>query len=162
MADNWLVIQTRNLDKIKEYISTLPRQLRGKATEAAGEYLIGNERRGLKHYPARVKHGRDNPYQWQTERQRRAYFASNGFGKGIPYQRTGDLANGWEQINSGVESRVVNEVPYAPFVIDEFQQVGHKEDGWRLVSQIISTNIAGMFQQIDRVLQDWINRNEPK
>ena len=162
MADNWLVIQTRNLDKIKEYISTLPRQLRGKATEAAGEYLIGNERRGLKHYPARVRHGQDNPYQWQTERQRRAYFASNGFGKVIPYQRTGDLANGWEQINSGVESRVVNEVPYATYVMDELQQRGHRADGWRLVSQIISTNIAGMFQQIDRVLQDWINRNEPK
>lgn len=28
------------------------------------------------------------PIQWDSERQRRAFFATNGFGKGIPYRRT--------------------------------------------------------------------------
>lgn len=28
------------------------------------------------------------PIQWDSERQKRAYFASNGFGAGIPYKRT--------------------------------------------------------------------------
>jgi hypothetical protein len=28
------------------------------------------------------------PIQWDSERQKRAYFATNGFGAGIPYQRT--------------------------------------------------------------------------
>ncbi len=29
------------------------------------------------------------PVQWDSAKQRNAYFASNGFGKGIPYKRTG-------------------------------------------------------------------------
>lgn len=28
------------------------------------------------------------PIDWDSERQRRAFFATNGFGKGIPYRRT--------------------------------------------------------------------------
>ncbi len=160
--DKWLKINTRNLEAVKEFISTLPRQIRGQATEAASEYLIGNESRGLKHYPARVQHGADNPYQWQSGKQRRAYFASNGFGKGIPYQRTNSLSDGWTTINDGVKTAIVNDLPYATYVMDEYQQRGHKADGWRLVSQIISTNIRGMYQQIDKVLREWIGRNEPK
>ena len=31
----------------------------------------------------------DYPVTWDSERQRRAFFATNGFGNGIPYKRTG-------------------------------------------------------------------------
>lgn len=30
------------------------------------------------------------PIQWDSEKQRRAFFATNGFGHGIPYNRTGN------------------------------------------------------------------------
>lgn len=36
------------------------------------------------------------PVQWDSERQKRAYYATDGFGAGIPYQRTQTY------INSGV------------------------------------------------------------
>ena len=155
-------IKVRNLDRVREFISTLPRNIRGEATKEAGTYLIGNDSRGLKHYPARVQHGEANPYQWQSEKQRRAYFASNGFGRGIPYVRRNELKNGWKMISKGVDMRVVNDVPYASFVVDQFQQRGHRADKWRLVSEVIKSNMTGMFQSINRVLQEWINRNEPK
>ena len=32
---------------------------------------------------------------WDTERQRRAYFATGGFGAGIPYRRTGATQAAW-------------------------------------------------------------------
>jgi hypothetical protein len=35
------------------------------------------------------------PSQWDSEKQRRAYFASNGFGQGIPYVRKGNYIRGW-------------------------------------------------------------------
>ena len=35
------------------------------------------------------------PIQWDSERQRRAYFATNGFGGGIPYRRTGAYERSW-------------------------------------------------------------------
>lgn len=36
------------------------------------------------------------PVQWDSERQRRAFFATGGFGKGIPYQRTGGYIAAWK------------------------------------------------------------------
>jgi hypothetical protein len=156
-----ITIKTRNLEKVKQFIDTLPRNIRGEAAKEAGIYLIGNDRRGLKHYPARVQHGEFNPYQWQSDKQRKAYFASNGFGKGIPYSRSNSLKGGWHQIGGGVNTQIVNNVPYAGYVVDADQQRGHAADKWRLVSDVIASNIAGMFQSINRVLQRWINRNEP-
>jgi hypothetical protein len=35
------------------------------------------------------------PIDWQTEKQRRAYFATDGFGKGIPTKRTGEHTRAW-------------------------------------------------------------------
>src|SRR5689334_9970305 len=36
------------------------------------------------------------PIQWTSDRQRKAYFATNGFGRGVPYSRTHDLVNAWK------------------------------------------------------------------
>jgi hypothetical protein len=36
------------------------------------------------------------PVQWDSEKQRRAFFATNGFGKGIPYKRTHKYRLGWK------------------------------------------------------------------
>ncbi len=36
------------------------------------------------------------PVQWDSEKQRRAFFATDGFGKGIPYRRTGEYERGWK------------------------------------------------------------------
>lgn len=36
------------------------------------------------------------PIQWDSVRQRRAFFASNGFGHGIPYRRQGRYEQGWK------------------------------------------------------------------
>lgn len=155
-------IKVRNLDRVKAFIDTLPRNIRGEAAKEAGIYLIGNDSRGLKHYPARVVHGEGNPYLWNSEKQRRAYFATNGFGKGIPYTRSNSLKNGWKMIDNGVKAQVVNTVPYAGYVVDADQQRGHAADKWRLVSAVIASNIVGMFQSINRVVQKWIDRNEPK
>lgn len=35
------------------------------------------------------------PLRWKSERQRRAFFATNGFGGGIPHIRTGALEAAW-------------------------------------------------------------------
>lgn len=48
--------------------------------------------RSLRKYPPR-KPGMK--IRWTSEKQRRAYFATDGFGGGIPYTRTGKLAAGW-------------------------------------------------------------------
>lgn len=35
------------------------------------------------------------PVQWDSEKQRRAFFASDGFGRGIPYNRVGAYQRSW-------------------------------------------------------------------
>jgi len=43
------------------------------------------------------------PIKWDSDKQRRAFFATGGFGRGIPTRRTGQYAAGWEieKIESG-------------------------------------------------------------
>ena len=36
------------------------------------------------------------PIQWDSPRQRKAFFATNGFGHGIPYRRQGRYEQGWK------------------------------------------------------------------
>lgn len=45
------------------------------------------------------------PVHWDSEKQRRAYFATDGFGEGIPYRRTYKRPNAWQRrlISNGVE-----------------------------------------------------------
>ncbi len=37
------------------------------------------------------------PIQWDSQRQRRAFFATGGFGKGIPYRRTNRYRFSWRE-----------------------------------------------------------------
>lgn len=50
----------------------------------------------------------DYPVTWDSARQRRAFFATNGFGHGIPYERTGNT-------KFAVDKRFENEIQlFAP------------------------------------------------
>ena len=41
------------------------------------------------------------PVKWDSERQRRAFFATNGFGRGIPYKRTGRYVRSFRVTKTG-------------------------------------------------------------
>ncbi len=45
--------------------------------------------------------------RWDSERQRAAYFATNGFGGGIPYQRTGTYGKSWRIRRNPRSARVM-------------------------------------------------------
>jgi hypothetical protein len=51
------------------------------------------------------------PIQWDSERQKRAYFATGGFGSGIPYQRTGSYTYGGEVIEKPYGAQFFNPHP---------------------------------------------------
>lgn len=64
------------------------------------------------------------PVHWKSAKQRRAFFATNGFGGGIPYQRTGALARGWQGSVDAAEDggalTVYNTAPEAGYVYGDF------------------------------------------
>lgn len=88
---------------------------------------LQNTEPGRPHYPIR----------WKTERQRRAFFATNGFGQGIPTRRTGNLINSYDLIISsdkdGGELILSNDNPAARFVIGDDQQPFHIDTGWEFI-----------------------------
>src|SRR3972149_8428153 len=45
------------------------------------------------------------PVRWDSEKQRRAYFATDGFGAGIPYSRTGGYGAGYVDEKTGYQTR---------------------------------------------------------
>lgn len=87
---------------------------------------------GAPHYPLR----------WTSERQRRAFFATNGFGRGIPTQRTGALQQGWDytidKFSDGGTFRIINDVPYMRFVEGDDTQPFHLDTGWVQAAPILA------------------------
>lgn len=82
------------------------------------------------------------PINWTTPRQRKAYFLSQGFGNGMPYDRSGDVESGWFMDVTKAKQRqeysftIGNDVPYATFVYGGFtpaedrQQIFHWISRW--------------------------------
>jgi hypothetical protein len=86
------------------------------------------------------------PINWDSDKQRRAFFATKGFGHGIPFQRTGDLENAW--IKNAIEQGyvIVNPVDIAFHVygtLDGTYQSRIHAGRWEKFSQ----KIAGLLQR---------------
>jgi len=96
------------------------------------------------------------PIRWASAKQRRAYFATNGFGRGIPSVRTNRLVNTWtdEMRIQGGELRVTvqNNVPYRAFVTGDDQQPFHERTGWYDDAQV--TTFYGS-QMADATRAEW-------
>lgn len=85
------------------------------------------------------------PIEWSSEKQRRAFFATNGFGGGIPHQRQGRPGMGWRvdisQRGGVVTLAVQNTWNAARYVFDNLlgistgdQQPFHRNTGWQLAA----------------------------
>lgn len=89
------------------------------------------------------------PIRWNSDRQLRAFFASKGFGGGIPHKRKNTILNAWdaEFIPTDEGGLVVMSNPYP-----EAQYIfGPKTQGFHLDTGYV---------QIDDVVQDFFNEAE--
>ncbi len=97
----------------------------------------------LGHAPGPVRH----PFKFGSgvnpeadARSRRAFFATKGFGRGIPARRTGDILKAWvvEVTRQGQTNYIIltNTAPYAKYVygMEPFQRQiqGHRKTGWKV------------------------------
>lgn len=96
------------------------------------------------------------PLVWTSAKQRRAFFATNGFGKGIPYRRTHDLANNWRTVfiatPTGGEMAVVNSAPESDYVQGEKQQIMHQITGWVYAPDVI---VEAEMMATDLLIDAW-------
>lgn len=104
-------------------------------------------------YPGRVKY----PIQWQSKKQRRAFFATNGFGRGIGAKRTGRLKAGWQvKLRYGSNEGFLtlkNDVKYAWYVSGSAQQMFHRNTGWSRVDKLVDD---AEKQFTEQVIDAWI------
>lgn len=98
---------------------------------------------------------------WTTLRQMRAFFATRGFGRGIPTKRTGAINEGWRSVSetiSGLGTSITywNIVPYTKFVVGTFVSIApmqrfHRNTGWQPVNPKVNTIkqilIAGILKE---------------
>ena len=116
---------------LAQTISDAPRLAKGPMTEAAAVYLVGNYRRGLRHYPKK------RPLQ--------------------KYVRTFKLRRGWLVEYSRTKTRVRNNVPYAPFVQGDNTQAWMHAGRWRTTSKVASDNEKGMTRAATLAMQRYLN-----
>lgn len=109
----------------------------------------------LGYTPGPVKY----PIEWASEKQRKAFFATKGFGKGIPVPRTGGISRAWfvepdVQQNLGTASITIgNTDPAAEFVYGylfarpgRIQQPYHHNTGWLLVEPTIDYHVEAITE----------------
>lgn len=149
-------IKIRGQEAVQRFLETVPRGTIKVAMAAISDYILGDDRHGLRHEPARVTHGAGNKYKWNSEKQRKAFFASGGFGGGIPSKRTGQMKDGWKVSVDPYRTTIYNRVKHAQFVVGDNQQRGHKADKWRHVQQIVKDNLQGAFRSARNAVGKWI------
>jgi len=115
----------------------------------------------LRDKPPKRSYPGDYPIEWTSDKQRRAFFASDGFGGGIPTTRTDSIINSWEVFgkSDGANYSIVtqNTNPASRFVVGSlakdvtraarFQQKFHAITGWKLAT-IAVQEWTGIAQQL--------------
>lgn len=102
----------------------------------------------------------DQPIKWKSRRQQRAWRATNGFGKGIPYARSGTILASYAVTttttpNSG-QVDVINTAPYADYVIGAQQQPFLVQ--WIPITAAIE---PGGIIALDAVETAWVLASDP-
>jgi hypothetical protein len=147
----------RGVEALEAFLKVLPRGTMKVAIAAMSEYMLGDDTHGLRHYPPRRTHGKGNPYRWQSEKQRRAFFATKGFGGGIPSRRSGELSRGWQASVDPYRKTLFNRVPYAKYTMGDRQQKGHTTDGWRKLGKVIADNMKGGMLRARQAVKRWLD-----
>jgi hypothetical protein len=98
--------------------------------------------------------------QWTSDRQRKAYFASDGFDGGIPTTRTGEHERNWfvKPNRRAGEIAMGNSSAQAEFTVGQFQQQFHKNTGYPLLSEHEQPWINSSVPVVAKAATSEINR----
>ena len=153
-------VRTRPGD-LGEFISTLPYRTRGLATEAAADFIIGDENHGLKHEPKYRYVTRKRAYgkTFVSDKQRKYVMAMIKSGKITPGKanRTHAISNAWRKKNSKTKTTIMNDAEGVEYVMGDKKQARQPAlVGWRKISVIVKTNTPGAMKAADKAVTRYI------
>lgn len=95
------------------------------------------------------------PIRWDSEKQRRAYFATDGFGRGIPYRRSGRYPKGWELAKLPNGYRIENNTPAARYIGGDYSGQGQSQihmGRWPLFQEVVEDEIQELPPDIEQAI----------
>ncbi len=150
-------LKTRGIPELQDMFKEMPRHLRGVATEAASDDLVGDGNRGLRRYPSYKYVSRTSAFgkPFVSNKQRRYVMMMIRSGRiepGYPH-RTGNYQRSIHRTGSGVSSRIVGDLPHEGWPNRQAKRIG-----WRDWDEIASTNIVHMTQAAERAVAAWLKQ----
>ena len=140
----------RNVEAVQSFLRAIPRGVLKVALEAFTEYVIGDDRHGLKHNEPYKYVTRKSAYGFSffTDKQRRWFFWALNTGQIDPGSgvRTGQTSDGWTYTTSsnGYQYTITNSTPGAYYTRDDYGQARQPAKvGWRKVSDVLAANYLG-------------------
>lgn len=109
------------------------------------------------------------PIRWDSVKQREAYFASDGFGKGIPYRRSDDYINAWQSTaiaggyqseNIGHKAALLAGTPSGNILGRKVTASGqsHIHQGtWQLVRPVVQFVLSKLPEKLLKALKVEVN-----
>jgi hypothetical protein len=156
MIKTGLKIAPDIIDAYKDQLKKAPQTVRvfaGKTVLNDGQAFLHTQLQ-TNWYPAERK--LRPAFRFATAKSRRFYFASNGAGKGIPYQRTNNAWTTFQlQFNQDEFSfTVVDHSSIAKWLYGPRQVPGHFDTGWRAPTGQME-RLSSML--MDRMIDGWIS-----
>ena len=143
-------VEITGMAEFQAYLARLAPALRERVEGAIAEYLIGNDSHGLRHEADYKYVSRAAAYgqTFVSDRQRRYVMARIREGSITPgvENRTHQMVAGWDYEQASGQTYLRNEVPGVEYVQGDNQARQPAMVGWRRVSDVISTNIAGALR----------------
>ncbi len=129
-----LDVDLTHLERIPGALEDLPEIVQRWVDRKVRPYVEQETEQRLGKEPGEVHY----PIEWTSAKQRMAFFATDGFGRGIPYTRTGELVLAWgartDYRGEVTYLSVYNDAPAAPYVYGDeegkHQQQFHINTGW--------------------------------
>lgn len=125
---------------------------------------IGRQRiyEALRHAQGILKSSKSRPgypIQWDSIKQRKAFFATGGFGRGIPTRRTG-ASNRWSLVRSGEGWELSNPADWAGYLYGHYDGGGQSrifQADYPLFAEVVENEITALPDDIEQNIT-WYGR----
>jgi len=158
MSDQWIGLEVWGIEELRREMGNWPVEIQNAVVDQVNAYVLDN----IKKYPPYMHVKFKDAYgDWFSEKQRKYVMARISEGSIRPGQsnRSQRLAQGWKVIDKGIESIIVNEVPYAGYVMGDSEQARmHKKIGWDTIGSWINKRMSGIITAARKGLVDAVNK----